>query len=178
MTIGLADDGLFEDGEVHAAALRMQELLEWVDPLTYEASIMITRANQAHVKSMAPILEEFELSGARFSVLRVLYGAPGSRMLMGEIAKSLDVTPTNITRLVLGLARDGLVTRKTHPADRRSAYIELTDKGRKRFQATVPVRQRKLTDDLSGLSTEEKRLLVHLLAKLLATQDERARSTN
>src|ERR1700674_3672138 len=46
---------------------------------------------------------------------------------MADLASGLDVTPRNVTTLVDGLERDGLVRRRPHPTDRRATVIELTD---------------------------------------------------
>jgi DNA-binding MarR family transcriptional regulator len=172
MSFAVSEDGLLREDSVHTSAQRMRDTIPWVDPDAFEAFVMIIRANLACARSLAPILEEFELSGARFSVLRVLNGAPGGRLLMGEIAKSLFVSPTNVTRLVNGLSKDGLVRRVRHPEDGRASYIELTEEGIQRFRRTVPVRQQRLTEDFSRLSTHEKRLLIHLLSKLIMNPDK------
>ena len=49
---------------------------------------------------------------------------------MAELASALDVTPRNVTTLVDGLERDGIVERRPHPTDRRATVIELTDSAR------------------------------------------------
>jgi DNA-binding MarR family transcriptional regulator len=46
---------------------------------------------------------------------------------MADLASALDVTPRNVTTLVDGLERDGVVQRRPHPTDRRATVIELTD---------------------------------------------------
>jgi DNA-binding MarR family transcriptional regulator len=45
---------------------------------------------------------------------------------MADLASALDVTPRNVTTLVDGLEREGLVQRRPHPTDRRATVIELT----------------------------------------------------
>jgi DNA-binding MarR family transcriptional regulator len=45
---------------------------------------------------------------------------------MADLASALDVTPRNVTTLVDGLERDGIVQRRPHPTDRRATVIELT----------------------------------------------------
>ena len=46
---------------------------------------------------------------------------------MADLASALDVTPRNVTTLVDGLEREGIVQRRPHPTDRRATVIELTD---------------------------------------------------
>jgi DNA-binding MarR family transcriptional regulator len=46
---------------------------------------------------------------------------------MADLASALDITPRNVTTLVDGLERDGIVHRRPHPTDRRATVIELTE---------------------------------------------------
>ncbi|GBF50120.1 putative Transcriptional regulator, MarR family [Leptospira ryugenii] len=47
---------------------------------------------------------------------------------MSELGKAMDVSATNVTILVDGLEKDGLVQRHADPNDRRSTWIQLTEK--------------------------------------------------
>ena len=49
---------------------------------------------------------------------------------MADLASALDVTPRNVTTLVDGLEREGIVRRRPHPTDRRATVIELTESAR------------------------------------------------
>ncbi|WP_230396095.1 MarR family winged helix-turn-helix transcriptional regulator, partial [Streptomyces blattellae] len=49
---------------------------------------------------------------------------------MSELGESLGMSPRNMTVLVDGLEREGLVSRVTHPHDRRIKLVELTQAGR------------------------------------------------
>ncbi len=65
------------------------------------------------------------LSYSRMRLLCQLHDDGPRRM--ADLASGLDVTPRNVTTLVDGLERDGLVRRRPHPTDRRATVIELTD---------------------------------------------------
>ena len=75
------------------------------------------------------------LSEGRFQILLRLQHRPDGRSTMGELAEMLDVSPRTITGLVDNLERGGLVKRVDDPADRRSVYAEVTDKGREQVKA-------------------------------------------
>ena len=64
--------------------------------------------------------------------LRILY-FQGART-MGELAGDLDVRLSTMTGIVDQLESKGLVQRVDHPVDRRSLRVELTEKGRRRYQ--------------------------------------------
>ncbi|MFI7144258.1 MarR family winged helix-turn-helix transcriptional regulator [Nonomuraea sp. NPDC050022] len=49
---------------------------------------------------------------------------------MGDLKDRLGVTGRSITSLVDGLEDEGLLRRRTDPADRRSIRLEITTKGR------------------------------------------------
>ena len=65
------------------------------------------------------------LSYSRMRLLCELHDVGPQRM--ADLASALDVTPRNVTTLVDGLERDGIVRRQPHPTDRRATVIELTD---------------------------------------------------
>jgi DNA-binding MarR family transcriptional regulator len=71
----------------------------------------------------------------------------GELRVLGRIAESDEVTPTaiadllglttgSVTALVDRLETAGLVTRRSNPADRRSRYLVLTDKGQELVRTT------------------------------------------
>lgn len=162
----VSPEGLLSEIEVQDLARRVHEEYEWADPLSFEAMLMLARAYQAHTKAVRPTEAEFGLSGARYSVLRCLNNSETGRLTMKEIARRLSVTAPNITRLVEGLAREGLVARGPDPDDRRIAWIEMTDRGREVFETLRPRRIRRAERHFSSLDVQEKQLLIHLLSKL------------
>lgn len=73
-------------------------------------------------------VEALEIGPARLSALSVLvFGGPCT---LGRLAAAEQVKPPTMTRLVDKLERDGLATRVTDPADRRSVRIAATRLGR------------------------------------------------
>jgi MarR family 2-MHQ and catechol resistance regulon transcriptional repressor len=159
-------DGLLTDKTIH-------ELAEWYveqspaggDALTYEAHLMFMRTHLA-VTSIEGPSARAGLTRARYNVLRSLYRAEGRRLLMNQIGQGLSVSPTNITKLIDGLVEDDLVQRVHHPHDKRMTWAELTPKGAKMFEELLPQVKQHTERLWAGLNHEEKRLLVHLLAKV------------
>ena len=56
----------------------------------------------------------------------MLANAPDERMRMAELAESVLLSPSGITRLVDRLVSDGLVAKSRCAADRRGWYAVLT----------------------------------------------------
>lgn len=158
------DDGLLTERSAHAAAAGIAER-GGTDPLTHEAHLILFRAYTsltATVRRNNPS----RLSLGRYNVLRLLHGAPDNRLLMSEIGDGLEISPTVVTRLVDSLAAEGLVERAEHPEDKRRTWAVLTAAGRELFEAEMPLMLRQIEALWTGLSAEEKRLLIHLLTKL------------
>lgn len=70
-----------------------------------------------------------------YEVLLHLADADGGKMRMCDVAESVLLSRSGLTRLIDRLERDGLVERVSCDADARGAYAKLTDAGRARLQA-------------------------------------------
>jgi DNA-binding MarR family transcriptional regulator len=73
------------------------------------------------------------LSLAHYEVLFYLERAPDARLTMSELAQSVLLSQSGVTRLVDRLVRSGLVVREACAADRRVMYARLTEEGRRAF---------------------------------------------
>jgi DNA-binding MarR family transcriptional regulator len=83
----------------------------------------------------AQLEAEHDLPLSSYEVLRFLADADECRMRMHDIASSVLLSRSGLTRLVDRLERDGLVERVTCPHDARGAFAVLTDAGRDRLAA-------------------------------------------
>jgi DNA-binding MarR family transcriptional regulator len=70
-----------------------------------------------------------------YEVLLTVADAPAERMRMSEIADSVLLSRSGVTRLVDRLERDGLVERIPCEDDARGQYAVLTERGREAFDA-------------------------------------------
>ncbi|MFC4066507.1 MarR family winged helix-turn-helix transcriptional regulator [Actinoplanes subglobosus] len=103
-----------------------------------------------------------------YDVLLELNHAPGRRLSMGELGQKAVVSRTRVSRVVDALAEAGLVTRESNPEDRRSAYATLTEAGRERFRAAVPVYLDGIRRHFTSLLTAgESRTIAVALQKIL-----------
>jgi DNA-binding MarR family transcriptional regulator len=166
----VGEDGLLEERTTHDLAEWYSQFPQSRDPLNYEAHVMVFRAFIA----LTGMSSGSGVSRARYNVLRILYQAEGRRMQMTDIGVGLHVSPTNVTKMVDGLTKDGLVRRVRHPEDKRKTWAELTELGAQTFEYAMP-KVMALTDSIwSEISRDEKRTLIHVLSKLrmvIATKD-------
>src|SRR5919109_1021330 len=70
-----------------------------------------------------------------YEALLVLSRAEDGRLKRVELARSLMLTPSGITRLLQGLEDAGLVERASCETDLRVTYAQLTVAGREKLQA-------------------------------------------
>lgn len=132
--------------------LRRVGLLAWLHMLR------ITRRAE---RAAAHHLQEWELSFAQFDLLAQL-GA-GEGITQHELARKLLVTQGNITQLLDKLERRGLVRRCP---DGRINRLVLTEAGRRLYDQVVPAHEDWQVERLGGLTPDEQRDLLRLLAKL------------
>jgi len=100
-----------------------------------------TRLLRAYVSTTrllsAELQEEHGLTINDYEALLVLSRADGGRLKRVELARSLMLTPSGITRLLQGLEDAGLVERATCATDLRVTYAQLTDAGREKLEAAA-----------------------------------------
>lgn len=105
----------------------------------------------------------FGLSDAKLEVLEVLSCCAERRACLHALGDELGVTRPNITKLVDGLERCGLVERLPHPSDRRMVQAHLTDAGREVVAGALPGRGALMERLWDVLDEEELTRLVELL---------------
>lgn len=144
-----------------ATARRYQEELSWADPESIETTLALVRLQRMHRLAAGRQIEAMELpvslTGARFTLLLTLYFARDNLLAQNEISRELSVSRTNITNLIDGLERDGLVERVPNPADRRVSYAKLTEDGKKACLTVLPEMTRLMLDHLDGFEPGEIR---------------------
>lgn len=97
------------------------------------------RAHAELVRSLDRELETAHgLPLTQYEVLLHLAGAPEHRLRMSELARSVLLSQSGITRLVDRLEARGLVERAPCAEDRRVLWAQLTDEGRRRLDEARP----------------------------------------
>ena len=113
--------------------------------------------------------EALGISAPRLSVLSVLVFAGPKRM--GELARIEQVEPPTMSRLVDGLARDGLAVRETDPDDARAVRVRATPTGARTLRRGRAKRLETLQNTLASLSPTDLAALgdgVEVLERALA----------
>jgi DNA-binding MarR family transcriptional regulator len=132
------------------------------------AWLRFLRAHAAITRELSSRLEALhELTLSDFDVLVQLYFAEDRRMRRIDIARSVLLTASGITRLLDGLESCGLVAKDRCASDARVTYAVLTEAGVKKIEAA---RESHLADieELFGsqFSPAEREKLAELLGRL------------
>jgi DNA-binding MarR family transcriptional regulator len=132
------------------------------------AWLRFLRAHAALTRELSSRLEALhELTLSDFDVLVQLYFAEGRRMRRIDIARSVLLTASGITRLLDGLESHGLVAKERCASDARVTYAVLTEAGVKKIEAARESHHADL-EELFGsrYSPEEREQLAELLGRL------------
>jgi DNA-binding MarR family transcriptional regulator len=95
--------------------------------------------------------EETGLPLTWYEVLLYLREAEGGRLRMHELAESLLLSRSAVTRFVDRMEEGGLVRRTDCRDDRRGTFVEATPLGIERFMSAAPVHLRGISEHFAGL---------------------------
>ena len=115
----------------------------------------------------AAALESIGLTTALFAVLNYLLA--GDAANQQEIGTAIGIDPSTMVTLLDELERAGLAKRRPHPQDRRAREVVITAKGRRTVERARALAREVEDDVLQGLESEERRRLMSLLRKALAS---------
>jgi DNA-binding MarR family transcriptional regulator len=130
-----------------------------------EAWVRLLRSHSAVTRRFSADLQAAHgLTINDYEVLLFLARAPDRRMRRVDLADSVLLTPSGITRLLDGLERQGFVCRAECDSDRRVSYAELTDEGLTKLREASKTHLKGIEDLFASLYSKEE---LHTLAGLL-----------
>jgi len=105
------------------------------------------------------------LTAARASALSVLVFG-GKPLTLGALAQAEQVSAPTITRLIVGMERDGLVRRTADASDGRVVWLQATAKGARLLHAGRTRRVAALEAELATLAPAERETIAAATALL------------
>lgn len=125
-------------------------------------------ANAYHIlfSIMERVLSKSGITPQTMEVLKILYMRKDEGYLLGEIGEQLKVSAANVTGLVEGLVKKGLVERKEQPGDRRKRLTMITPSGVEFMDNLAPVMIGFFNKVFAPLSSEDKNQLSDRLDQL------------
>jgi DNA-binding MarR family transcriptional regulator len=142
-----------------------------VVPQKLEAWVAFLRSHAAITRQLsADLLAAHGLTVNDYEVLLHLNGAEGNMMRRVDLAESVVLTASGITRLLDGLERAGYVEKATCESDARVSYAKLTEIGHAKLREASKTHLASI-DELftSRYSDDELATLGELLARLPLT---------
>ena len=149
-----------------------------IDPVAMNAWRMFLTAHARVVDRLSRELEEStDLPLAWYEVLLYLREASAGKLRMHELADSLLLSRSAVTRFVDRMVDAGLVERTTCDSDRRGTFVEATALGTERFRAAAPIHLRGIAEHFTDLiSDEESVVLAGALSRIAAAASREAPS--
>ena len=139
--------------------------------LEQEACLNVLRTSDRMQLCFERLFRKHGLHAAQYNILRILRGE-GQPLPVLEIAKRTVTVVPGITGLIDRLEREGLVTRRRCPEDRRKIFVEITAKAlgvlARLDEPVLDLHQRQL----GHLSESELKQLVALLERVRARVEE------
>jgi len=131
---------------------------------------------QAFLEAHARVLErlEREMAAQRgltlvwYEVLLRLNHAPQGRLRMRELANSVLLSRSGLSRRIDAMERAGLVRRESCPSDRRGVFAVLTERGRATLRRAAPVHLVGIHEHFARhLDPEERSVLKRVFRRLI-----------
>ena len=152
--LGMAQDAISEaDQQTH--------LQMWRSFLEAHSTVVKHLERRMHEQHGLPL--------AWWDVLIQLADGPEGRLRMGELAESVLLTRSGITRLVDRMIGEGLVEREPCPGDRRGYFAVITQKGKDTIEKIGPDHSKDAWEVFLGhITQEEAELLEQVFNRVLS----------
>ena len=136
-----------------------------------DAYVKLSRALATVDAAIHRPLADAGLTASRFGALEALWHL--GPLNQSDLGRKILKSSGNVSVVVDGLERDGLVARERAPADRRNVIVSLTDAGRVRIEAVYPAHVQRLVTAFAHLGADDVARLAEL-AKALGTRTDPA----
>jgi DNA-binding MarR family transcriptional regulator len=115
----------------------------------------------------ADALGSLGLTPALFAVLNVLGAREGA--IQQRLSTDMGIDPSAMVKLINELETAGLAERRRRPNDRRAWEVKITPRGRHTLKRAKQLAARVEDEVLAGLTTADRRHLLALLRRALAS---------
>ncbi len=117
---------------------------------------------------MTAYLSDYDLTPGKFNILLAVKQQGGKEGISQvDVSKRLIVTPSNMTKLIDKLEKDGLVTRSALEGDRRVNILKITPQGVKLLDSVWDGYNTRLQKLISSLAGNQQKILASLLVTWL-----------
>ncbi|MDE0988350.1 MAG: MarR family transcriptional regulator [Pseudomonadales bacterium] len=132
---------------------------------------LLTCSSLIERKLRTALREEFNTTLPRFDFLAQLDRVPEG-LSMGELSNRMMVSGGNVSGIAGQLVKEGLISRRAVPENRRTFIVKLSPKGRRFFQKMAVRHEQWVISLLGELSMEDVKQTMGLLGKVKATLEQ------
>lgn len=118
------------------------------------------------LKRMDGQLSMHGISFTEFQVLHHLNNATRETMTRIDLASSVGLTASGVTRLIAPMEKLGLVEKESHPRDARVSLVRLSDAGKNICEETSATVSETAKDLFGPLTPVQQQTVIDLLSKL------------
>ena len=106
------------------------------------------------------------LGWSDFLILYALSTADGQRMRRVDLADTIGLTASGITRLLLPMEKIGLVRREAHDGDARVSYVALSPGGEAKLMETITRAEEFCSDIIHSAESVEVERANNIISKM------------
>ena len=134
---------------------------------TMKFVIELSRLQTRLLKRVDSQLSIHGISFTEFMVMCQLSEAPGNTMRRIELAESIGLTASGVTRLLLPMQKIGLVEKQENPRDARVSLVRLSDAGMRLLKDASVSFEQSTTALLQPIDDQQTQQFLKLAEKLL-----------
>jgi len=124
----------------------------------------ILAIGRCHIRNMAIVLQRFDCSPLVWRILSIV--CERDRCSIGQLADISVIERSNLSRIIDGMERDGLVAKLNEGRDKREIRVTVTAKGKDLFARSLESVLDYYGRFLGGVSVEEKGVFMTVLKRI------------
>ncbi|MGH2275476.1 MarR family winged helix-turn-helix transcriptional regulator [Streptococcus uberis] len=134
---------------------------------TDHIGILIKKTSQAFEKSASQVLAPYDLTPSQFKILKYVTLNPEANVRQIDLETYFGMSNPTVTGIIQNLEKKGMIYRQSHPDDKRSKIIILSEKAKNARHFILETSDNIEANFTKGLTPQEKDIMRTLLLKLL-----------
>lgn len=134
---------------------------------TDHIGILIKKTSQAFEKSASQVLAPYDLTPSQFKILKYVTLNPEASVRQIDLETYFGMSNPTVTGIIQNLEKKGMIYRQSHPDDKRSKIIILSEKAKNARHFILETSDNIEANFTKDLTPQEKDIMRTLLFKLL-----------
>lgn len=134
---------------------------------TDHIGILIKKTSQAFENSASQVLAPYDLTPSQFKILKYVTLNPEASVRQIDLETYFGMSNPTVTGIIQNLEKKGMIYRQSHPDDKRSKIIILSEKAKNARHFILETSDNIEANFTKGLTPQEKDIMRTLLLKLL-----------